>query len=116
MREFEARNHPGRAFLWRVVTLALMIVMAYLALATWDMYQRESATRQKRNEARAQLTEAQAREAHVLKTIDELSTDRGVEAQVRKQFEMGKDGEGLIIIVDKEVVAPSEERKPWWKF
>jgi len=50
--------------------------------------------------------------------IERLSTERGIEQEVRSKFEVGKDGEEMIIIVDNpedEGFSNKEIKKTFWQ-
>jgi len=69
------------------------------------MYQKEKDTRLRRIEQKEILDELKGRETALQEEIDRLSTQKGIEAEIRGKFEVGKEGEEMIIIVDN----PEEE-------
>jgi cell division protein FtsB len=50
--------------------------------------------------AEAELAKLQNRQAALLKSIGELKTSRGIEAEVREKFSVVKLGEEVIVVVD----------------
>ena len=53
--------------------------------------------------------------------MEYLSGERGIEEEIRKHFDVAKEGEQVVIIVDKEEeeLTPTElieEVKPWYQF
>lgn len=64
------------------------------------MYKKERDTRLRRIEQREVLDELEGREESLREEIERLSTERGIEEEVRSKFEVGKEGEEVVIIVD----------------
>ena len=82
------------------------------------MYEKERDTRLKRIEQREILNELEGRESSLREEIERLSTERGIEEEVRSKFEVGKDGEEIIIIVDNpegENAEKKETEKTFWQ-
>ena len=56
--------------------------------------------------------------------VEYLSSERGVEAEMRRQFDIVREGEQVVIILDddKSTTTPTttlpaeEESRPWYKF
>lgn len=95
-----------RRFLYSKVTLIILgLIVIWLSFVVFDMYKKERDTGIKSAEQKEILNELEEREAALQEEIDRLSTQKGIEAEIRSKFEVGKEGEGVIIIVDN----PEEE-------
>lgn len=90
----------------RLVLTALAIVVISASWAVWNIYRKESESGRLKVEAQAQLTDLQRRQAQLQADYDTLQTERGMEAALRDQYAMGRQGEGLIVIVEPVVPAP----------
>jgi len=88
----------------KVTLLILGVAVAFFVTAVWDVYQKAQETAVKRAQREAELAELQEREAMLRSELDRLSTARGLEEEIRGRFEVVREGEGIIVIVD-----PSEE-------
>lgn len=99
------RNDPGRLFLRRLGILALAIVTLFALSSVWDVYRKERDSRELRKRAELKLAELEMQEAQLRDGLARLHTDRGKEEALRQQYEVGRAGEGLIVIVDS---APQE--------
>lgn len=116
MREYEQRQHPRRLLLKRVFLILLLIILVFLGEVVYTLYQKERITREKRIEAEQNLAELVAREKDLRTDLAHLRSASGFEAELRQQFEMGKEGEGVIVIVDKEAeLPPPPPPRPWWQ-
>ncbi len=120
MRDFKKRRlqkkDTGR-FALRLVGVALLLVVTVAAAhSAWNMYGKLVRATQAQEETRTQLAIATAQTAQVEASVAALSSDRGVEAQMRERFGVARPGEGEITIVDNIPTATSttEADQPWW--
>ncbi len=120
MREFKKRRSRREEIFWLCVrgvgALLLLLVAAAAVHAAWDMYGKLSAASQGQEEAEAQLASLQAEKKGVSASVAQLSTARGVEAEVRQRFGVVKPGEGEIEIVRDQGSATTTDdaSKHWW--
>lgn len=111
MSSYEQRKHPLHLISWRLVTVGMVGVLTFLILATWGAYEKERETREKRAVAEQEFTRIDAQKNALEAEIEHLNTQQGLEAELRSQFDLGKDGEGLIVVVDKEENKPVEKKE-----
>lgn len=82
-----------------------MVFLAVLVLAAasglWSAYQKERESAALRHEAEVQLADLTERGDQLKAKLSRLETDRGKEEALRERYEMGKEGENLIVIVDE---------------
>lgn len=119
MQVLSHNSDPVRLF-WRRVLLLFLTIMAVLGTSgVWRIYVRERESAILDRESQTHLAELTAREVQLKKDIANLTTDRGREAVLREQYQMGKPGEGLIIIVNPPTpVVPHATSSPlveWFK-
>lgn len=108
MRELEQRRHPLRLLGLRLFTIGLLVIAFALIRGVWVVYEKERETYGGRAVAEQELKDINEREMRLRGEIARLRTLQGVEESLRQQFDMAKEGEGVIIIVDRE---PSEEKE-----
>ena len=76
----------------------------------------------RRMEAAAQLLHLEDRRAELEKKVEYLSNERGIEAEMRRNFDVARPGEQVVIILDAEKkpdieeLTPPVDEKPWYKF
>lgn len=74
-----------------------------------------SATSENREVAQNTLLEMELKRERLATEIAKLETEGGVEENIREKFGLGKEGEGLIVVVDdKNKVEVVEEEKGWF--
>lgn len=106
-----------RRILFSKVTLFILVVLVIVfARATWNVYQTSSFAHENRVTAERELFELEER-ANVLRSdIAHLETRRGIEEEIRQTFDVGKEGEKLIVLVDAPEIAsppPPAEKTIW---
>lgn len=97
--------------------VALLGVTALAVHAAWDMYGKLAEASGGRESAEAQLAALQTREAQVAASVADISSSRGVEAQLRERFGVALPGEGEIDIVRPaaSTSADAKSQEPWWQ-
>jgi cell division protein FtsB len=94
-----------RAMYAKPTILLLGVLAVFLLHSAWGMYQKSREAIAKRNKATAEETELLLRSDELNADISRLSTERGVEEEIRDRFMVAKEGESVIIVTD-----PSQER------
>lgn len=101
----------------RIGVIILLIIVAVLAKSTWSVYQKSQFARESRDLATQELQTLQARESSLETEMQRLDTPRGLEEELRHKFDVGREGERLIVLVDTPdaPVVPEEPQKTWWR-
>jgi cell division protein FtsB len=118
MASIRQRNDPVRIFWRRILLLALIVVMLFGIWAVVGVYLKERESSSLRVQAELQLNDLQKRERALNEKITSLETERGKEAVLRDQYQVGKAGEGMITIVDKPATSSAEntdQGQSWWQ-
>ena len=110
MYRFEQRRDPARLMWRRLSAVVLLIILTVAVRGVWGVYQKERESRQIRAEAEAKLNDLKQREAELRADISLLSTDRGVEEELRERYDLTKNNEGVVVIV--EPPTSSQEVRP----
>lgn len=89
----------------------LLLIAVFLGNAAYNAWDKASIAKNKRMEVAAELGVLQAREAMLRERIAYLETDKGKEEELRKQFDVGKEGEYAIVVVEKEANVPLDANR-----
>ena len=108
MATLRNKNEPLRLFFRRVGTLALLVVVVAVAIAVWNIYKKERESRILRTQAELQQEELSAQAGKLRDETAKLKTERGQEEAFREQYDVGKKGESLIVIVEPQQPKPLE--------
>jgi cell division protein FtsB len=102
------RFDPVRLIVRRLGLLLLLVLVLGALSALWDVYKKERDSRVLREQAEAQLRNLTQQEERITAEISRLETVRGKEELLRENYEMARDGEQLIIIIEPPTAAPVE--------
>lgn len=97
----------GKGF-WRSVfysriTLLLLICLCFLlAASVYERYTIERQMADRRIEAEQELQTLKERKLELQEKVEYLTAEEGIEAEIRKNFDVAREGEQVIIIVDEE--------------
>lgn len=100
------RSDPVRLFARRLALLLLFIIVVGALSALWDVYKKERESRILKQQAEVQLYNLTQQETHLNAEISRLETARGKEELLRENYEMAKDGENMIMIIDPPAPEP----------
>lgn len=117
MDGFRQRQRVARVWYRRLITLVLVIAVFGLAQGVWGVYQKERETSRNRERVEQQLAALSSREAELRDELAYLRTERGVEEELRQQFEVGREGEEMLLIVERPVESTENEseKRSWWQ-
>ena len=90
----------------RLLLVGLVIVVVSAAGGVWNIYRKDQEAARLNAEAQAQLADLKQRQAKLQGDYEKLQTDRGMEEALREQYALGKQGEGMIVIVEPEKPQP----------
>jgi cell division protein FtsB len=118
MATIKQRNDHVRIFWRRLAMIGLFFVVLFGIWAVVGVYHKERESRAFRQQAEAQYTDLQKREAALNARIASLQSERGQEEALREAYQVGRSGEGVITIVDKptsSVTTEAPEQKSWFQ-
>ena len=94
----------------------LLVITTVAVRASWGMYNKMLIASAAQEKAEAELASLTQEQTHVAAAIVELSSARGVEAQVRERFGVARPGEGAIQIARTEPTTTAATSTPtsWW--
>lgn len=110
-----------RRFLYSPLTLVpLAIVVFFLWSSVWNVYTKERETRVKREMKTAELHLLKTSTASLEAEIERLSNERGKEEEIRSKFEVARENEHVVVIVDpksdEDIPELKEKVSLWRKF
>jgi cell division protein FtsB len=112
---------PNRKRPWTkspLVAIFLLLLLIWGCIVVVRIYFKYHEAVVFRNQSQSDLAELKIKESELNTKIANLSTDRGIEAEVRDRYRVVKPGEQLVIVVGAtsstttETVTSSE---PWWQ-
>ena len=107
-------------------TQGLIVLLAlFIGWSAYIRYDIAMEMRERRIVAEQEAAALEARRVQLEERVEYLSNERGIEAEMRRQFDVALEGEQVVVIVDEEaeenVVQPlststEESSIPWYQF
>ncbi len=112
MKDVQQTKRPVRKLYSKPVLLLLLVVIFLMAKATWGVYLKEKESRQNVAIVQSELAGLQKRQALLKDETEKLNSEEGVEEAIRKKFQVSKEGESVLVVVDKPLPqSVTEENK-----
>lgn len=112
--------------------IAQMLVALLAFSAAWSAYVRYDIAMEmadRRAETEASVAALEARREELAEQVRYLESERGIEAELRRQFDVALPGEQVVVIVEEEGDGPEvlplstttassgeSQHKPWYRF
>ncbi|MCX6735541.1 MAG: hypothetical protein NTZ13_00475 [Candidatus Parcubacteria bacterium] len=120
MLDFKEKQKTRRLMYSSPMLVFLAILFVFFASRIWGLYQTNREAVRKANEAKAELRSLEERKTDLEKRVSFLKTERGQESEIREKFMVGKEGEGVILVVDTPQATTTKESAPepsaWSRF
>ncbi len=109
----------------RITWVVLLILTGFMTMSAFGRYQIARDMADRRSEVELEKVKLEARKTDLEEEVKYLSNDRGIEAEMRRQFDVAKDGEQIVVIVEDEPSATNTtdlaatstaEVRPWYRF
>jgi cell division protein FtsB len=115
---------------WRIILRSwwfvgvLGVICLFLMYVVYDRYTIERDMAARRAEAEVKLRELEERKAAIEDKVEYLGSERGIEAEMRRNFDVAQPGEQVVIILDPEdetaniepLTPPPQDTPPWYIF
>lgn len=106
----------------RITQGLLVFVMGFLLWHAFERYVVASKMAERRAEVEQTAITLEARRAALADEVQYLQDERGIEAEMRRQFDIAMPGEEVVVILEDE--APTEvqllstttDERSWWLF
>lgn len=102
MREFEQKKKIKSRLYSKITIIILGLIFLLLAKACFSVYQKQRDTKEKLTRAEAALTELSDRRTNLQEETARLQSSEGIEEEIRRKFQVSKEGEKVIVIVDDQ--------------
>lgn len=124
MLSLSARARIRRFFISPLFLLLLAIPTGFLVYAAHNAYETARETYERRMALQAELDEIEERNATLEANIAKLHDPRDIEAELRKRYDVAREGEEVVILVEEQdnnsqAATPSVEQevpeRAWWQ-
>lgn len=109
MREFQDRQRLQKKMFSKTALVVLFVILIAVGQGTYKVYQKKNDSQQSLDRVLKQKQELEARTEKLKIDDARLRTPEGVEAEIRSKFDVSKQDEGVVVIVEKaSTTAPVE--------
>jgi cell division protein FtsB len=105
MRELQEKQRTKERLYSMPVLVILGIVVIFLLRGTYQVLQKDVTSANSVKEMEAKVAQLTDRQEQLKRNIDKLSTDDGIDAEIKDKFSVSKPGEHVAIIVDEKAAA-----------
>ena len=100
MDKFKPQDRRQKKFFLWLAVAVLAVLIAVAIRGAWGAYFKEKESRFYRDDASTRLLTLKEREETLQKDIERLNTETGLEEEIRKRFNVTKEGEEVIVLID----------------
>jgi len=118
MNEFEQKRKIRRILSSPFVLIPLVVILLFVIRGTWSIYGKNRSSLEELNLAEDRLARLQEKETELSGMIKKLNTESGVEGEIRERFQMAKEGEQEVVIVEppeSEKTAGGSSESSFWQ-
>jgi cell division protein FtsB len=114
-----------KSFLTMPITRVILLILAlWMCWGAYTRYEKAELVKVRRVETEQELEHLKKQKEALEKQVKYLSDDRGIEAEMRRQYDVTLPGEQVVVIVDPQKATTSsastskavEEDVPWYLF
>ena len=106
----QKRKIRSVAYSWVTLVVLLLLVLV-VARSTWIVYQKKQASESMKNVSLQNVEELRLQSEELGSKIEKLKTNTGIEEEIRLKFNVVKDKENMVVIVEDEANTTSTTPK-----
>ena len=101
--------------------VVVLLICVPVGMSVYERYTVEREMAERREEMEADRQELLERKESLEERVEYLEDERGIESEIRRNFDVAKEGEQVVIILEEDAtatVSPPEPlpEPPWWMF
>lgn len=106
----------------RALIVLVVLLIVWLGVSVFKRYEIERDMAGRREVLQAEKDALEVRKAGLRERVQYLEAEQSVEAEIRRSFDVAREGEQVVIILDNDVEPVVKElpaviiTKPWYKF
>jgi len=103
-----------------VTLFVVFCLFLFLLKTAWSMYQKSELSETRVNDAQLALDQISVHKQDLADKVSYLSTDQGIQSEIRSKFHAAADGESVAVIIGDQqtaavVKAPDKVTVSWWQ-
>ncbi len=109
MLEYQRKRKVKKMAYSKISIGILLVFIVLLSKGVYGVYSKALESKQNKYIAQIEYDNLAAREAVIVAQIAELRTDEGLEKEIREKFNVAKEGEKMLVLLEEEKEAQSKE-------
>jgi len=120
--KFGKQNNYKEYIYSKPVIALLLLVVSLLSMSVYERFGIERDMANRKSVSETELEKLSDRKVQLETRVEYLEGERGIEEEIRKNFDVAKEGEQVIILTgtEDELVIPSDTDdeiiSPWYQF
>lgn len=102
MLDYQDKRILKKIIYSKITILIIFIFVILVAKSSSNAYMEQRLTRENLSIAQQELEELDSRRENIETKISDLNTTEGIEKEIRNKFRVAKEGEEMILIIDKD--------------
>ena len=113
MKDFQEKQKraTGRKKYSKTLLFIMVVVLLLLVKGVFSVYSKERESQSEIDRIQSQKAELQKRYENITEQSEALKSTTGVESEIRNKFDVVKEGEKVIVIVDKQIPVIQEDNR-----
>lgn len=105
---------------WPTVVM-MSFIAVLMGMSVWERYMTAHIMKERRITAESEVEALRTKKTHLEEQVEYLEGERGIEEELRRNFDVAKPGEEVIVLTGTpdtmvENVEESTTSSPWWQF
>ncbi len=111
MKEFQEKSKNKKKRKSKILLLFMAIIFISLSRGVVGTYSKERDSKIEMDRVAEEKRNLEGRYNIISEQSESLKSQIGIETEIRSKFDVVKDGEGVIIIVEKDIPIPEEDKR-----
>lgn len=102
MLDFQQKRKIRSVAYNRVTLVILFLLILVMAHSTWDVYKKKQTSEEMKNVSLQNVETLRSQSEDLTSKIEKLKTTTGIEEEIRSKFNVIKDKENMVVVVEDE--------------
>ena len=120
--QFGKKQPISRYLYTKIGIVVLLLIILLLGRSVYERFMIEREMAERLAETEQEMRDIQSRKEELSSKVEYMTGERGVEEEIRKNFDVAREGEQVIILVGEDESVPAntvvtpEDKPKWWQF
>ena len=96
----------------RLFQVVLLILIGAMGWQVYDRYVVERSAAERRTQTESEYQQLLEQRTQLAEQVDDLYDEFGIESEIRRNFDVAKEGEQIVVILEDDLLATPERTGP----